>query len=260
MQNTVKSNFYIYSVGAVAEDKPPGVWDINVVPIELITDLNGDISTSKTVTANVESADGDVKKVTLEESNTITASWLQFGSNRMSPPDVCKGETVLIFHYAGTDQYYWIPMFCEPDLRKRESALYYFSNRDDITNTNNMLENGYYLRVDTYDKLVKLHTGTGDGEKAGYDITLDGENGKFTLADNKNNSISIDSTKGHMNFDFKTIAMNNGTDELIAVLLELMESMLTEQHIGNLGAPTSLFPETQQKYQKIKEKLTKFKG
>lgn len=256
----MESKFKIYSIGVVAEDKTVGDWDISVVPTELVTDLNGDISTTQQVTSNIKTTENENKAVLIEEANTITATWLQFGSSRSTPPDVCKGETVLIFHYEGTDQYYWVPLFFEPDLRKRESAMYYFSNRGNIDDNNGLLDKGYYVRVDTYDKLVKLHTSTNDGENAGYDVDFNTSEGKFKLSDTKSNSIELDSAKGHMDFNFKTIALNNGTDELIAVLLELMESMLTEQHIGNLGAPTSLFPATLQKYKAIKDKITKFKG
>lgn len=260
MYNKVDSKFSIYSIGVVAEDKSVGDWDISVVPTELITDLNGDISATDRTTTNVLTPDGDNKSISIESGNTITATWLQFGSSRSTPPDVCKGETVLLFHYAGTDQYYWIPLFFEPDLRKREAAMFYFSNRDNIDDNNGLLEKGYYLRVDTYDKLVKLHTGTGDGEKCGYDIYVNTGDGMFKLGDTNNNSMTLDSDKGHLEFNFKTVALKNEKDELISVLIELLDAMLIEQHIGNLGAPTNLTPTSQETYKQLKAKLEQFKG
>lgn len=267
---TTKSGFVIYSLGHVAKDKPPGVWDIEVVPTELIVDMEGDISKITKKTINIKDPFGKTETIETETGYTIVATWLQFGSTRSSPPDVCAGETVLIFHFEGTDNYYWVPLYFEPDLRKRETALFFYSNKDKPTPGDNegLLEKGYYFKVDTNNKLISLHTADNDGENAKYDFELNTKDGEFNIKDSKNNSFVLDSSKGTYNvaikdkltLQFKTISITNGNDELISLLIDLVSSIINEQHIGNLGSPTKLSPTSISKYKKIMEKLKKFKG
>ena len=309
---TNESGFNIYSIGIVAEDKPVGSDDIEVVPSELIVDANGDIAAREKITSNITSPFGEKETINVETGNAITARWLSFGSNRGSAPDVCKGESVLLFYYRGTDQYYWLPLFFEPELRKKETVVYYFANKTSASGTSNsasvtasdLLKQGYYFKVDTRDKKISLHTPNNDGEPAKYNVVLDIKQGVFTLEDDKENKLTIDSVNSlynlkliestltfdgknkkynitidgntltlngedksfdvtiedKMTFNFKTVAMSNGSDELISLLLELIAAIIQEQHLGNLGAPTALMATSVQKYTDIKTRLSKFKG
>lgn len=279
----MSSKFTIYSVGTVLEDKNPGDWDIEVIPTELIVDMDGIVSTASNKSATVKDSDGKVTSINISTGHSMKARWLQFGSSRSTPPDVCKGETVLLFHYEGADMYYWLPLFFEPDLRKQETAVFYFANRTDITNTVNLLEQGYYFKVDTRSKLVTLFTGTNDNEASGYDFTINTKDGTITLKDTKENSFILNSPEGkwniklkkditievdndvnikaknHMQVDLKTVSIKNDTGELIAILLELMDALIAEQHLGNLGSPTALMPSSTAKYNEIKSKIQSFK-
>lgn len=55
------------------------------------------------------------------------------------------------------------------------------------------------------------------------------------------------------------IAVKNDTTELISLLVEILDAIIEEKHIGNMGALTQLDPNSIQKYNDLKEKLSSFK-
>lgn len=278
----MESKFKFFALGIVAIDKPVDTWEVEVYPTELYPNIEGDGDLSATTKITSKLKDPDDVDLTAEvtKANTITAVWLPDMNNRASAPDVCKGETVALFRYAGNDTFYWKLIDFQPNYRKRESVVYYFSNQEKIATEDSdpkeLLENGYYIKIDTRSKEVKLHTATNDNEKVGYDLTLDTANGKLSITDTAENSITLDSDKGDLIvntkndinvtnknkvvMNFKGIELHNESDELITVLEELLDAILNEKHIGNMGGLTMLDSSSQQKYTEIKQKITKFKG
>ena len=162
--------------------------------------------------------------------------------------------------------------------------MYFFSNKPGLSLEEDLSKNGYYLLMDTINKRAQLHTSNNDGEAAAYDITVDTNAGLFTISDSAGNMIMFDSQNGSydlifnkkitinaseeikinssdkMELNFTGIKISCGAHELISVLEELLDALLQEQHVGNLGAPTSLQPASIQAYNQIKQKITKFKG
>ena len=266
------SKFKFFALGVVAIDKPIDSWEVEVYPTELYPNIegeSGDLAETTKITSTLKDQDDKDISAEVTKANTITAVWLPDMNNRATAPDVCKGETVALYRYGGTDLFYWKLIDFQPGYRKREAVVYYFSNQEKIaTETSDLLEKGYYLKVDTRNKKVQLHTSTNDKEKAGYDILIDTAEGKLSIKDTNENSIVLDSNTGDLNvtnknkiiMNFKGIELHNQSDELITVLEELLDAILQEAHIGNLGAPTQLDAASQQKYNKIKQKITKFKG
>jgi phage baseplate assembly protein gpV len=111
--------------------------------------------------------------------------------NRITPPDVSSGETVKIYRFADTDEYYWCTVFREPSLRKQETVNYSFSNVKGSGAFDR--DSSYSMEVSTHDKYIRVHTSNSDGEPYTYDIGIDTSNGKVSIADNIGNSIVLDS-------------------------------------------------------------------
>ena len=195
-----QSKFTFYSLGIVVKDKQRGSPQIVVYPVEDLAGIKGDISKAGgTSTISVTDASGATISNKATSQSTIIATWVPISnSNRTSPPDVCMNETVIIYRYADTDLYYWNTIFGEPSLRKLEDVVYSFSNMRDRKGTYDETTS-YFLRVNTFDKFLHLHTSTNDGEKAGYDILIDTGNGQISLIDTLGNSIILDSVAGDLN-------------------------------------------------------------
>lgn len=265
------SKLNIYSIGQAASDLEYGSWELEVYPLEQLPTVDGDIAGDKSDNVSFKNKEGGSFNFQVDTSNTITASWLSFGDyNRASAPNICKGEYVLLFKYAGEDQYFWMPLFSEFDLRKQEDYMIFVSNKSKQTAEAQLAEMGYYFRIDTINKVVRIHTGTDDNgsEAVEYDMTFNTADGTFSILDSNENSIELDSVNKTLTVDvgdnvtmnFKSIALSNGSDELISLLSEILQAIIDMQHTGNLGAPTQIFPASKAQLDQLKAKLEKFMG
>ena len=178
------SSLSIYSLGIVAEDKETEKDIIKVVPMEHLTDIIGDITKVK-------------KFDKIDCKNTIEATWIPFGhSNRMSSPDVIAGETVVIFTYSDTNEYYWTTIFREPLIRRLEKVLYSYSNLPDGARVTEFERNtSYFAEVDTMNKYIHVHTSDNDGELTTYDIKINTKEGYVDIRDGRGNYIKLNSAK-----------------------------------------------------------------
>lgn len=212
--NNSYTKFILYCVGIVAKDIEPNEFEIEVYPIEMYPLAKGDVTKKKRMKASVTDFSGSKLTATAEQTFTIKARWLPWGNggNRISAPNVCQGETVLLFKYAGNDEYFWTTIFNEQDLRKKERVVYYYSNKKKPEKSD-LLTKGYRFVVDTIDKFLGLYTEDNDGEACKYDIQLDTKNGNFLLSDSNNNGFILKSKDNtfvlHAEKDIEIEAKNN---------------------------------------------------
>lgn len=137
----------------------------------------------------------------------LNAKWIPLGqSNRITAPDMIKGETVMIFRVSDTDEYYWTPLMREPSIRRQETVLYAFGNIPKGLKAWDK-ETSYWMEVSTHDKYMHLHTSKNDGEPFMYDIKLDTAKGVLTVTDNAGNTMVLDSPSSKL-----TITTNNDVE------------------------------------------------
>ena len=188
-----------YSNGIVAKTKTRGDDAIEVDPIEKLSMDLGDVSgTSKQKKSSLPNQHGVTKSAGVKGGSVLVAKWIAFGcSNRETPPDVVVGETVMIWRYADTNDYYWTTMFREPSLRRQETVRYVYSNQPS-GRTPYDEDSSYWLEYDTVDKHIHLHTSSNDGEPVDYDVTIDTKLGTIEVKDDIGNVFFLDSPKGQM--------------------------------------------------------------
>ena len=220
-----KSSFEFYSLGIVAKNKERNSPFIKVVPIEEMSlasgrsekvvvktsqngqsnvfrkeDKNTDTIDKQTTEYQVEIPDhkGVNRAQKLTGEMMIVAKWLAFGqSNRFTAPDVCAGETVMLFKVADTDEYTWTTIGNEANIRRQETVCYVFGNIPSGTKVFDR-DSSYWIEVSTHDKHIKVHTSRNDGEPFAYDFTLDTKRGTFTINDNAGNVLELDSNQGRL--------------------------------------------------------------
>jgi len=184
-----------YSLGLVTEDIKEDDLYITVYPIEILTNYDGNINDEEDLDITTEDIDGKTYKTKLNKSVKITAKWLpRSNPNRLTPPNVCKGERVEIYQYADTDEFYWVSMFNELALRKLEKATYVYSNKRSIEDKS-LLNKAYWFTIDTINKFIRLHTDDSDKEKTTYDLEIDTAEGNMTIVDGRKNIIMLESMK-----------------------------------------------------------------
>lgn len=194
MEENSESKLVMYSLGIVMEDKLRGSDQIKIYPVEEFPQINGKISDFKPAynvsTSNIK---GATKSSDLKGDAVLVATWLPFGnSNRITSPDVIKNETVSIYRYADTNEYYWDTLFREPSLRRLETCCTMFGDLKDGVKEYNK-ESSYWFEVSTHDQHIKVHTSRSNQEPFMYDIILDTKNGNLTIKDDIGNIIYLDS-------------------------------------------------------------------
>ena len=181
----------------VVEDKAEDSFDIKVSPVSYIPDLKGDLNKNKEQVVGIVDMENQHSSISTTSSNFITATWLPEGEqNRISAPDVVVGDVVEIYSVRGTDEYYWKVFSHNTSLRKREKVLIWLSNKGAAKSGSEA--DAYYLLWDTRNKVVHFHTSDNDGEACTYDVLFNTLSGLFSLKDNLQNEIKLDSVKGKL--------------------------------------------------------------
>lgn len=188
------SLFRIVSVGYAAVNRKLSDHEIEVTPVEATPYLDGELTDAPTFLEHA-GVDRAGKKYTtkLEIGNTITAVWLQWGSNRITPPDIRRGERVLIWQYADADRYYWTALGMDDHLRRLETVIWAFSGTTDETVKVLTPDNSYTVEISTHKKLVTLRTSKANGEPYVYTFQINADKGGVTLADDVGNFLELNS-------------------------------------------------------------------
>jgi len=199
-----RSKFHLYSMGIVAADKDEDGWEIECYPVENMSYRDGNIDDEDVIKITNENIYLKVDDIVLTKRVTVEATWLQLhNTNRITPPNVKKGEQIEIYRYANTDEFFWCTPYYEKDLRRLEKVIHYYGNTTNFMEELNN-DNTYWTKIDTINKMVHLHTSDNDGEHTTYDITIDTAAGIMTTLDGKGNYIEFNSSTDTLNVKFNT--------------------------------------------------------
>ncbi len=195
------SKLKLYSLGIVANNKAMSSNTIQVTPIESLTMIDGELA-SIPVDQEVEGVDAEgnsyISKVTTDTA--IEADWLPgFGAtNRRTAPDVRRGERVLIWQYADTDQYYWTSLGLDDHLRKLETVVYSWSATTDEAADSSDPENSYQLEISTHTGRITLLTSKSNGEHCIFGLQINPKDGNIKIVDDLDNELVFDSKNSHL--------------------------------------------------------------
>ena len=108
--------YRFYSLGIVVVDKEEGSDTITVTPIEDFSMELGELSSTDRKKESTTANSAGVKKTSnIEGGSTVEARWVPLSNhNRDNAPDVYRSETVMLYKYADTQDYYWTTFFREP--------------------------------------------------------------------------------------------------------------------------------------------------
>lgn len=187
------------SYGIVASNKALNSFEIEVTPVEDLPMIDGEISENVSVDeVNGTDSAGTAYQEATTQSNTVTATWLPISEpNRQTPPDVRRGEQVMLYQFGDADKYYWVTTRSDLSLRRLETVIYAFNAfTADGTDVND--ESCYVFGISSHQKKIWLTTSKKNGEPFAYAIELDLDYGKFTITDDAENSFTLDSVERHL--------------------------------------------------------------
>ena len=196
------SVFKIYSVGIAVENKKLSSKTLEICPIEHMGYVNGELTSDRESHAD-EGVDHLGNKYTskVESSNGIMATWLPFVSNRVTAPDIRRGERVLLWRFSDNDEYYWTPMGLDDHLRRRETVIIAYSNDDDESVTEFNPDNCYYQEISTHNGLWTISTSKSNGEPFAYVAQINAKEGRVVITDDKDNSFEMNSNRSMLSLE-----------------------------------------------------------
>ena len=206
------SKFVLRSIGYAAQNKTLDSVALEVFPAEMLPFTDGEI-TSFLDNHTHTGVDGSGKSYSskMQTGNSVKAYWLAFGSNRMTPPDIRRGERVLVYQYADDDKYYWKETGLDDNLRRLETVVYAFSATKDESTRVLTPDNSYMLVVSTHQKQITLTTSKANGEPFKYTFQFDLNAGNVVLQDDVGNFVQMTSKTNN-------VTMRNGNGSLLSIL------------------------------------------
>lgn len=206
----MSSNYTPVSIGIVAENKVRGEKIIRCTLIEILTNVADDLRDgAQTVVSKGLDNNGDGYRVSLNRGTTVPAEWAGL-TNRVTAPDVRRGEQVMVYKAADSGKYYWEPMGRDDNLRRLETVVWAFSANPKLEDAVPGPENNYVFEISTHDKHATFTTSKANGEPAAYTTQYNTGDGIVTLMDDLGNFAYMDSVN-------RDIHIENGDQSKLSI-------------------------------------------
>ena len=194
-----QSQLQFHSVGIVATNKELSEHFVEIIPIEFSTFMSGEIlDHAEEYETNGEDYHGKSFDVKIDTTVSLRAKWLPLGqTNRITPPDIRRGEQVLIYKFGDVDEYWWVDMMQYKHIRRLETVIWAFSNNRE-ENIEDDPESTYWVEMSTHKKIIHIHTSKNDDEPFIYDIQINTKDGRIVIQDDDLNYIFLDSAARHI--------------------------------------------------------------
>jgi hypothetical protein len=187
------SSFQKYSIGYVAENKALGSRRVNCIAVEKASAMDGEATFNPLQsTLKGVDAEGTEYEVKATEEASLDCEWLPAGSNRVTPPDVRRGELVEIYRLADTDQYYWRCMGLRDNLRQLETVIYAYNGSPAAGGGINFA-NCYYIEISTHQGHIIVGTSKANGEPFQYTVQINTKEGAVSITDDIGHLVEMDS-------------------------------------------------------------------
>ena len=168
-----QSKLVHYGIGIVVEDKPRKSDIVKITNIEEFPYTDGKLIDNKEeLKHELPDKKGIPRKSSATRDLIIEATWLGgYDSNRITAPDVIKNETVDIYRYADTQEYYWRKRGREPGIRRLETVCYMYGNLQAPLKEWDK-RSSYWQEFSTHDKHIVIQTSKSDGENYKYSVQI----------------------------------------------------------------------------------------
>lgn len=243
-----------YSVGIVAVNKLLTEDTVEVVPLETASFMKGELTDKfDDYEGSGKTKTGDDFHVKTVSTLSVRAKWLPLGvSNRITSPDVRRGEHVMLYKLGDADEFYWTTLRQDKHIRRLETAIFSFSNNKD-EDIEDDPETTYWMEVSTHKQLIHLHTSKNNKEPFIYDIQINTKDGRIIITDDDDNYIFMDSKERHIKLHNKDDSYVEMDKRIINISSQDEINLTTDRY--TLKAKSSIDTETK-KYTEKNEDYT----
>lgn len=148
-----------------------------------------------TLDGRARDADGNRYEDSTVQSKGFPAQWLPMCSNRVTAPDVRRGERVKIYRLADSDRYFWKETGLDEHLRRQETVVWAFNNNPHTEGSDEFDPNlCYYMEFSTHKGHLVIETNQSNEEPVAWSIDLNAKEGKLTIQDSDESYLEYDAT------------------------------------------------------------------
>lgn len=193
------SQLKMVSIGYVAENKTLKSRRVNCFAVEDAAALDGE-ATFNPQEQTLQGTDSTGKQydVKATQDASYDCEWFPGASNRVTPPDVRRGELVEIWRLGETDQYYWKCMGLRDNLRVLETVIYAFNASPVEGGKGVDITKCYFVEFSAHNKSITLGTSKANGEPFGYTMQFNTGEGAWFIQDDVGNTFELDSSDNRL--------------------------------------------------------------
>lgn len=192
---TTQSHFQPYSIGIASMNKHLDSEVLYAVPIEVNQFGEGELDSEpeKFEGKGKDRHDEDYE-VSVNHDSSVEALWLKSGhTNRRTPPDIRRGERVMLYRHSDSGAIFWESMGMDDHLRKLETVVYTWSDTQDEAKNSTDPDQCYQFEICTHTKQITLQTVKADEEPFAYTYQFNTGEGIVLLTDDVKNFLQLDS-------------------------------------------------------------------
>lgn len=186
-------------VGYAVADKENDSRTLKVYCPELQPFLKGEL-TGVQIDTPVSTSDGNVTyNGSVKSINYVTCEYRSQQSDRLTPPDVRRGEKIIVTMYGDSNtSFYWDTAGVDTGTRRTERVI--IGANDTLKYNEALTEaNAYCLIFDTRNrKVIRLATCKSDGEQYSYYLSLEPDNNRMVMSDDNDNTIWINTANSQV--------------------------------------------------------------
>lgn len=181
-----------YSVGVAVENKPRNTRSLNVYTPEKNAAISGELTFNpQSNTLQGKDSAGNVYNLNINQDASVPCEWIPDGSNRVTPPDIRRGEWVRVYRLGDTDKFFWKCMGLRDNLRTLETVILAISANPTPGGAGIDIANCYFLEVSSHEKHITLGTSKANGEPFKYTVQINTGDGEINIMDDIGNHIEL---------------------------------------------------------------------
>jgi len=211
MATDIKSALFLFSVGYVTKNKAYNSRTIQALPVESASATDGEVTHNpvQDILKGID-AQGNAYEVKGTATRDLECEWYPFDDNRVTPPDVRRGELVEIYRLGNSTKYFWRSMNMRNGLRTLEHVVNAYAATPNAGGAGQTLESCYTTVVSPLNGYVNLQTTKANGEPFAYTIQINTKDGQVAVTDDVGNFFEINSKETR-------VRLRNANDSFINV-------------------------------------------
>jgi hypothetical protein len=199
MSKQIQSSLKLFSIGYVTQNKAYDSRIIQALPVESASATDGEVTHNpmEEILKGID-AQGNAYEVKATATRDLECEWYPFDDNRVTPPDVRRGELVEIYRLGNSTKYFWRCMNMRNGLRTLEHVVKAYGAKPSAGGAGVDLNSCYTTIISPLNGYINLQTTMANGEPYAYTVQINTKEGFVAITDDAGNYFELNSTESRL--------------------------------------------------------------